>query len=600
MEYLPFLVAIMVVFTIYHIRLNRKFFQWVKLHWFYNIKKRQKIASFFYLVGMAGLLLSLLDLRGKELKMKSNIPDQKTIILIDSSSSMLTEDVRPNRFQKAILLARHFVKEAPGNQVAVMLFSDYHKSFVPFTNDIDLLDARISGLATLNITKGGSNLSQALQESIQYFIDTQGDEKKMTGNILVLSDAEETEGGFSLKIPDGISVALVGIGTAKGGPIPLRDARNTFYGNKMFKGQEVISKLDEGFMRSLSSKIKNYKFWVASSFSLPTKEILDFFTQEHEKKFSQGDVNIRPVLTEWILIPSLLILMFAYFLRMQRTFTVALFLFMSLAVNIPLGFTQDNQEQEKPELEKVELDLMNKISNGKASREEKLKLADLLMRKTYFEHAKILYEENLKGLKDLESTPIQINYATTLLKLEQKEAGLSLYYEIEKYLEEVDHKEKEKWLETMHVNTLLMFKSNQNKKNKQNQDQKDQQQKDQDQQEQKENSQGGKGNQQDKPREKLNKPNDKNEKEKEKDKEKNKYKNKDKGDKKDDKDKNDEQADKDKEEQEKKEREQVKHNMKKKLPAQLKQLMNTDRALQEKMLDTSTHEQFKGRDIKDW
>ncbi|MFZ4713023.1 MAG: VWA domain-containing protein [Bacteriovoracaceae bacterium] len=607
-EYFPVLLAIFLVFSFYHWRLTSKFYTWVKLHWFYKKSKRQIIGNFFYLLGMGFLLLSLMDLRGKESKIKSNIPNQKTIILIDSSSSMLVEDVRPNRFQKALLLSRHFVKEAPGNQIAIMLFSDFQKSFVPFTNDVDLLDARISGLSTLNISKGGSNLSQAIAEAVQYFNDSSLDERKVVGNILVFTDAEETSDGFELKIPEGISVALVGVGTAKGGTIPMRDGRNVFYGNKQFNGKDVVSQLDEAFMKSLGKKIKNYHFWVASSFSLPTREILEFFNKEHRRKFSQGDVSIKPVLAEWILIPAIIILILGYLFKMQKSFTIALLLCCLLSSHN--SFAQNNDQDEKrPKLEAAELDLMDKMSEGNALREEKLKLADLLMRKKYYDQALILYQENLGSLKNIEEVPLHINYGTTMLYSELKLEGITLYYSIQEFLKQREYKNKGQWLETMRINTLLAFSEQGNKgegkdkennqKDKSNSQDQSNDQNSQNNQEQK--NQDGKGDDKGQPNKNQQKPQDKNnpDKDKKQDKESKGDQGKSEQDKNEkEKDKSDQNADQENEENEKEKEQQRK--MKVKLPAQLKQLMNDDRALQEKLLDTSTNEQFKGRDNKDW
>src|SRR5690606_36205834 len=95
-----------------------------------------------------------------------------------------------------------------------------------------------------------------------------------TGNIVIITDAEETDTGFNLKVPDNISIALIGIGTARGSNIPLRDSRGVSQGVKKFQGKEVITKLDESFIKKLGSEIKYYNYWIASSYSLPTEEVL--------------------------------------------------------------------------------------------------------------------------------------------------------------------------------------------------------------------------------------------------------------------------------------------------------------------------------------
>ena len=106
-------------------------------------------------------------------------------------------------------------------------FSDTQKKLIPFTNDTDLLDARVDGLRDINITRGGSNISQAILESLQYF-KTQSSSTIAEGNILLITDSEDNGTPLNLDIPDSVSLAVVGVGTKQGGPIPLHDKKGEF------------------------------------------------------------------------------------------------------------------------------------------------------------------------------------------------------------------------------------------------------------------------------------------------------------------------------------------------------------------------------------
>jgi Ca-activated chloride channel family protein len=585
LEYLPYLLGIFLVFSIFIIRIRFKFFKWVRLNWFYKQSILERISFGLFILSIFLLLVSLLDLRGPSKKIKSMIPQQKTIILIDTSSSMLVEDVRPNRFNKALILARHFVKAAAGMQISIVLFSDYQKVFVPFTSDVDLLDGRISGLSTINITKGGSSISQALSEAVQYFKENSEEGSLSHGNILILSDAEDTTEGMDNKVPDNISVALIGIGTHKGGTIPLRDSRNIFYGNKQFNGTDVISKLDETFMKQMSGKIKNYKYWVASSFSLPTNEILDFFSKTHLKKFSSGDADIRPVLMEWILIPSLLLLALSYLLRFRKLLLACLCI-------ISLNLYAQEGEEEEVKLTEKEQKLMEKLSVGKGTKDTKFELATEFLKNNHNDHAIMLFEEVLSDKildQDLKS---RINLGTAYLKKGELNLGLEVYESVTQYLKKnnIVAPDLEK---TIKINTVLALNFDQQgggKGKDQKQDQKNKEQSQNKDQEQ-DQDQDGSG---DPNKNQPNKPKD----------------NKDKKDNKDQKDgkKNDPKNNKDKPQQKENKdgegdetEEQPKNpKLKVKVPAQLKQLMNEDRTLQERLLDTSTSDRMKARKVKDW
>lgn len=149
-QFLPHIIVSALVLWVLLIYLNYKYFNWVKSYWFFERSWMSRISAFVYIVSIFLMLISLLDLRGPEERVKSALPDQRTIIILDSSASMLAEDVRPSRFGKAIQLARHFVKNAAGHQVSIVLFSDIQKRLIPFTDDIDLLDSRLAALEKTN------------------------------------------------------------------------------------------------------------------------------------------------------------------------------------------------------------------------------------------------------------------------------------------------------------------------------------------------------------------------------------------------------------------------------------------------------------------
>ena len=187
-----------IILIIYIINRSEKdFFRWIREHWFFQISKTRKVSNILNLIGISLLLVALLDFRGEEEIITGKVTQQRTIMLIDSSASMLAEDVRPNRFKKAILLAKHYIRKAIGHQISVIVFSDMQKTIVPFTADVDLIESRLSNLETMDLIRGGSALKSSLQESIQNLKNNSSD---AVGNILIFSDAEDTTDFSDLKI----------------------------------------------------------------------------------------------------------------------------------------------------------------------------------------------------------------------------------------------------------------------------------------------------------------------------------------------------------------------------------------------------------------
>lgn len=584
-SYLPFLIATFVALALIVLYYEKKFFSLIHRYWFYRRSTFSWISSLLFLGGMAGLLLSLMDARGPEERIKTPVPKQRTIILIDTSASMLAEDVKPSRLQKAVLIAKHFARKAAGHQLSIVAFAEIQKSIVPFTNDLDLIDARLESVKYLRNQYGSSALSVAVQESIQYFLEGGGE---MRGNVIVFTDGEETSAGVKLKIPEGVHVAFVGIGTTQGGRIPLDDGRGFRFGFKKDRGRDVITKLNENFFKATTSDLPSAKYWLANSYSLPSEEILEFFRSEEKKSEEKQDMIIRPVMMEWIVLPSIFLLILSWLLKSVRIFSLGLL----------LCFMPVHAQEEKIEYTPELIKKMEDLQAGHLNARQKAKLADDLYRAGAKDEALALFEENLSKDRIHPDIPPEayLNYGTALLEKGRAQEGLSIYDTLNQRLG--DSPEASAIREKMEKNSVSYFqqqkekKKHQEKQDKENKDQKDQ--KDQNQQGQGQGQTSQDNQQQSKSgQEKKQDPGEGKEK-KEKDKE---NKGEESETKKGDEENKDEPKEGDPEEGREK-----KPLPPKKLAPKLKQLMSDDRQLQMRMIEQGTRElnRKKLRNSKDW
>ncbi len=558
-------ILLVIVSSYLILRLEKKYFEWVELYWFFKKRFSFKISTVFFIIGLALLIFTSLDLRGPEQRIEGKSTDQKTIILIDSSASMLAEDVRPNRFEKAILLVKHFVKKAVGQQVSVVVFSDGQKRIVPFTEDIDLIEAKLNALSEMSLERGGTGLSMALQESIQYFKTVQ---KEPRGNILLLTDGEETVEQLNLEIPDSITVGVVGIGTAKGGPIPKRDRYNNFQGNKKHRGQVVMSKLNENYLKGLGEDIEHYKYWIATSYTLPTEQILNFFNTTKQLKDSKNTFRVRPVYAHFLLVPALLSFLICYLLRLFPIYTLSIMLFLSIGQDYL--YAQEKNGNEEPQKSEITMALEEAFKAGVLDKKGRLKLAESLLKDGHSKESEILYSEEIDDSRVTKENIIDnFNYATALAQNQKIKESINKYNEI---LKVTENEELEK---VVKENLKKLFEqSQQQKQNKQDQSKEN-------------NNQDQNGEGQGKGQEEQ-KDNQEGKKEDQKDGQGNKKEEQDK------KNNPDEKTD------EQKKQEQEKQNgKKKKMPAIVKQLINDDNQLQKKMIDAKTSERARG-EKKDW
>ena len=531
--------------------------QWIEDHWFFKQSMKSKWSNFAFLLGTILLLLSMADLRGPAKNIKTEVPLQKTAILIDVSLSMLVEDIRPNRLEKAIQVARHFIRRSFGHSVSIMIFSDNLKQLVPFTEDIDLLDARLNSLKKLDLNRGGSSIKKAMQEALVYFAnDTSAINKKPHGNIIIISDSDETYPEFNLDIPKSISIAYIGIGTSKGGRIPLRNKSGVLRGYKKYKGKDVISKIKEKEIKKWEDKVGNFYYWILSSYSIPTEEILDFLDKTHHSKFMQGESLIRPVLMEYLVIPSLILLITSFLLRLGFKYTFSFILIFLLSIDsyayAQSGVTSPSKSSEEISLEEDPIYL--KFKSGNSSKRERLKLAEKYLKNDSAEKALEIYKENISesNIKDKNYSESVINYGTSLMKNGHIKEGI---YLLNEHKENIEDKKIKK---IINENILALLKEQRNKQKQQKgknqkQNQKEQQQSSENDQDKEENQKNEQSSSQPQNNDLQKGPQNTNKKPK-----------------------------------------------KVELPALLKQLVDKDKKLQEKMLDTKTRSKTPSLEQKDW
>ncbi len=594
-SYLVLSIFLFCVFSFFIIKVRNSYFSTVKSFWFFEDSKVSKLRLATFLSAFLFIFLAVLDLRGPEERIKATIPDQKTIIIIDSSASMLAEDVRPNRFQRSLFLARHFIKRAAGHQIAVVLFSDTQKRLVPFTDDIDLLDARVAALENTNLNYGNSNINQAVKESLQYFkIDN--DSENIVGNILLFTDSEEHGGVFPLDEGSDVNLAVVGVGTLAGAPIPLRTKRGVFLDYKKHKGNKVISKLNESAIKGMGKDFKNFKYWISTSYTIPTDDILSFFKSIYKKKLGETDIRIRPVYGHILIGIFILLYFISSLFSLGKSFSKPLTILIIFLIFSPTKTKAQIEVAEEQLAGKLKTTKQErKLKKGVASGDEIKYLAQEFLKSGKHKEASILYEEISQGNnRDINSL---VNLGTSYASSGDLKKALDSYERAVALAPEGEVKDKIK--DIVRNNTLIALKKQKqkkkNEKDKKEKDKKKDKKKDKN-DKNKEKKKGGSG--------KDSKPSDKKDNKNPKDKNKpnDPKENKDKKDKKEkrneqDKAKGEEKRPSNLDEKEK----QIKQKRKLvKIPAMLKQIMDQDRNLQKKYYNTTEKRKNRNRESKDW
>ena len=220
-------------------------------------KLRQWLKKALLRLGFLFLFLALARPQWGSITEKRQQTGLNVIFAIDTSKSMLANDVRPNRLELAKMSIEELLKSLKGNQVGLIAFAGSAFLQCPSTSDYGAFKLALQSLDTDIIPKGGTNLSEAMELAATIF-DTNARYKQ----IILLTDGENLSGDV-LKCAQkmaqlDITVHTVGIGSVSGAPIGITNSRGLTEYMKDEAGQTVITRLDEATLQQIAQITRGF------------------------------------------------------------------------------------------------------------------------------------------------------------------------------------------------------------------------------------------------------------------------------------------------------------------------------------------------------
>ncbi len=174
------------------------------------------------------------------------------VFVLDSSKSMLATDLRPTRLARAKLAVLDLVERLESDRVGLVAYAGQAFLQTPPTLDYAAFRESLDAIGPGSLSRGGSDLGRALEEAAKAF-PVESNVKA----VVLLTDGEDL-GGEAIQTAgkiarDGIKVFAIGIGTAEGAYLQIRnpDGEDTYLRDN--QGQPVRSRLDESALQQIAT-----------------------------------------------------------------------------------------------------------------------------------------------------------------------------------------------------------------------------------------------------------------------------------------------------------------------------------------------------------
>ncbi len=184
------------------------------------LRRRAVLRALFAGLGVVALVAAWLG----PVKGFSLVPVQSQqvdiVVAVDTSRSMLVEDVSPNRLDRAKAEIGALLDVMQGERLALVGFAGSARDVTPLTRDLDTARYFLERMGPDDNRKGGTDIGAALNLALDRF---EGDSGSNEAIILVTDGEDLTGEGLSAaeRAADrGIEVHVLGMGTQLGGKIP--------------------------------------------------------------------------------------------------------------------------------------------------------------------------------------------------------------------------------------------------------------------------------------------------------------------------------------------------------------------------------------------
>ncbi len=340
-------------------------------------------------------VLTILALAGPALR-QMPVPMVKNqsalVVALDVSKSMLSDDLKPSRLQRAKFKIEDLLENRKDGQTALVVYSGDAFVVTPLTDDTDTIVSLLDVIDPSIMPVDGTNTVVALEKASQLLAQAGVNQ----GQILLVTDSIDmykSKDRLSEVNEAGTTVHVLAVGTAEGAPIPT---------NKGFlkdlRGQIVVPQVDYASLQQ-AAQIGQGRFSVLSN-SLSDDELYEVKpgngADNSIEDNSIDEQGSEKFIDDGPLLAMLIIPLLALLYRRGILMVLCLGFMLSSEISYAMSWNDlwlNKDQQAYRQLESAPNEAFNRAENKQIK-------AAAAYKKQDFEAAKNLYPENGQTLND--------------------------------------------------------------------------------------------------------------------------------------------------------------------------------------------------------
>lgn len=239
------------------------------------------------------------------------------MVALDVSNSMLAEDIKPNRLERAKQSISRLIEKLDGDRIGIIVFAGKAYTQLPITTDYAAAKLFISTISPDIVPTQGTAIGEAISRAIASYGETKNNKA-----LIIITDGEDHEGDVMGKTKDavkaGIAVYTIGMGLSEGAPIPVYQGNVMTGYKKDGSGNTVVSRLDESLLQQIASEGKGV-YVRASNSETGLRPIMDEINKIQESEIESKQFTDYESRFQYFLAFAIIIMVADLFIFEKKT-----------------------------------------------------------------------------------------------------------------------------------------------------------------------------------------------------------------------------------------------------------------------------------------
>lgn len=280
---------------------------------------RKKTKLFLQLAALICIIIALVN---PKLGSETDVVKAQGVELVfalDVSKSMLCNDVKPNRLERAKQIITQTINKLGTDRIGMIAYAGSAHPVLPMTTDYALAKMYLQTINTDLISSQGTAIQSAIETAVDFF-----DNPNSGKAIILLSDGEDHESGSQIAAyakEKGVKIITVGIGTESGGNITFLDE----YGEPQLKvdreGKIVVTKLNSSILEAIA-KDSDGAYILGNQTSQVVNQIKQGLENVKKSDFKAQQLSQQKSQFQWFLFLALVFLLLDVFYLESKDFSI--------------------------------------------------------------------------------------------------------------------------------------------------------------------------------------------------------------------------------------------------------------------------------------